>query len=87
MGDRPHYLCSPLERQEVFKDPAIVPSGISYEFEGLRQHFKNNGYKDPITHELYQLGEKVVINNNALQTYLRQSGETRTKEDLEALQY
>lgn len=30
----------------------------------------NNGYKDPITKEQFHLGERVIIKNNNLKSYM-----------------
>jgi hypothetical protein len=48
----------------------MTPSGQSYDEDILREHFKNNGYSDPITHEKFKLGDRVVIKNNNLLNYI-----------------
>ena len=48
----------------------IVPSGITYEEDILREYFKKGEYKDPITKEKFAFGEKVIIKNNSLKDYI-----------------
>jgi hypothetical protein len=65
----------------------IVPSGVTYDEAILLEHFKNNGYNDPITHELYRLGERVVVRNLALQAYIAEVNPAVNRADLDYLKY
>lgn len=50
----PDYLCCKITF-DIFRDPVITPSGITYERAGLLDHLQKVGEFDPITREpLYQ---------------------------------
>ncbi|EER32222.1 predicted protein [Candida tropicalis MYA-3404] len=48
--EAPEYLLDPISF-ELFTDPVITPSGITYEKSHLLDHLKNRGKFDPITRQ------------------------------------
>ena len=48
MEDAPDHLLDPIS-YEVFTDPVITPSGITYEKETILNHMKKKGKYDPIS--------------------------------------
>lgn len=44
-----HFLCKITF--EIMEDPVITPNGISYERKAIMEHFKKNGWTDPISRE------------------------------------
>lgn len=71
----------------MLSEPVVVPSGTSYNQTTLKQHFKNNGYNDPITHQLYSVGEKVLVPNFNIKDYCSQAKQKITADDLLLLKY
>jgi hypothetical protein len=69
------------------ENPVIVPSGQSYDEAILLEHFKRNGYNDPITHEIYKLGDKVIVRNLTLQAYITEVRRDVNRTDLDYLKY
>ena len=72
---------------DVFESPVIVPSGQSYDEKILKEHFKNNGYNDPITHETFKIREKVLVRNVNLSNYINEVRKTVNKTELDFLKY
>lgn len=68
-------------------DPVLVPSGTTYNRSTLIEHFKNNGYNDPITHELFEVGEKVIVPNYNIKDYANEARKAVTQDDLYILKY
>jgi hypothetical protein len=73
--------------QEPLLDPVIVPSGITYNKTTLLEHFKNNGYNDPITHQEYVVGKQVILPNFSLKCYVNEARKALTHDDLYLLRY
>lgn len=61
---------------EIFRDPVITPSGVTYERTAILEHLKKVGKFDPVTRAT--LGEKDLFPNlalkEAIQTYLEEHG-------------
>lgn len=71
----PDYLCCKITL-EIFRDPVITPSGVSYERAVILEHLQKVGKFDPITREpLYQ--SQLVPNlaiKEAVRAYLEKHG-------------
>ncbi|CAN8269558.1 unnamed protein product [Cochlearia groenlandica] len=48
----PGYLCCNITL-EIFRDPVISPSGVTYERAAILEHLKKVGFFDPITREYF----------------------------------
>lgn len=71
----PDYLCCKITL-DIYRDPVITPSGITYERAVLLEHFNKVGKFDPITHE--ELNPSQLVPNLAIkaavQAYLDEHG-------------
>lgn len=71
----PDHLCCKLT-MEIFRDPVITPSGVTYERTAILEHLRRVGKFDPVTRAT--LGEKDLSPNLALkeavQCYLEEHG-------------
>ncbi|KAK1354022.1 RING-type E3 ubiquitin transferase [Heracleum sosnowskyi] len=71
----PDYLCCKITL-EIFRDPVITPSGVTYERAVILDHLKKVGEFDPITrkplHE-YQLVPNLAV-KEAVQAFLQKHG-------------
>ncbi|KAJ8899513.1 hypothetical protein K2173_018487 [Erythroxylum novogranatense] len=74
-ADVPDYLCCKITL-DIFRDPVIAPSGISYERAVILDHLNKVGNFDPITREA--LHESQLVPNlaikEAVQAYLDKHG-------------
>ncbi|KAF8006793.1 hypothetical protein BT93_K0953 [Corymbia citriodora subsp. variegata] len=71
----PDYLCCKITL-DIYRDPVITPSGITYEKAVLLEHLNKVGKFDPITHERLdpsQLVPNLAI-KAAVQAYLDEHG-------------
>ncbi|KAK1691813.1 hypothetical protein QYE76_008510 [Lolium multiflorum] len=72
-GDVPDYLCCQITF-EIFRDPVITPSGVTYERGILLEHLRKVGNFDPVTRE--PLKEQQLVPNlaikEAVQAYLKE---------------
>uniref|UniRef100_A0A2P2KRI3 E3 ubiquitin-protein ligase CHIP n=2 Tax=Rhizophora mucronata TaxID=61149 RepID=A0A2P2KRI3_RHIMU len=71
----PDYLCCKITL-DIFRDPVITPSGVSYERGVLLEHLEKVGNFDPITREPLnpsQLVPNLAI-KEAVQAYLEKHG-------------
>ncbi|OMO70068.1 hypothetical protein CCACVL1_19116 [Corchorus capsularis] len=74
-GDVPDYLCCKITL-DIFRDPVVTPSGVSYERAVILEHLQKVGKFDPITREpLYpsQLLPNLAL-KEAVQAYLDKHG-------------
>ncbi|KAK9824312.1 hypothetical protein WJX72_009356 [[Myrmecia] bisecta] len=62
------YVC-PLT-MECFREPAVTPSGLSYERSSLREHLKKVGQFDPVTRK--PMRESDMYSNHSLRSATRQ---------------
>ncbi|XP_072950858.1 E3 ubiquitin-protein ligase CHIP-like [Typha angustifolia] len=73
--DVPDYLCCKITL-DIFRDPVITPSGVTYERAVLLQHLHKVGKFDPLTRE--PLEEHHLVPNlaikGAVHTYLKEHG-------------
>ncbi|KAJ4748666.1 U-box domain-containing protein 1 [Rhynchospora pubera] len=73
--DVPDYLCCKITF-DIFTDPVLTPSGITYERSALLEHLRTVGDFDPITRK--PLKESQLIPNlaikGAVQAYLKEHG-------------
>ncbi|KAE8793663.1 E3 ubiquitin-protein ligase CHIP-like [Hordeum vulgare] len=72
-GDVPDYLCCQITF-EIFRDPVITPSGVTYERTILLEHLRKVGNFDPVTREPlkeHQLVPNLAI-KEAVQAYLKE---------------
>ncbi|KAG2615807.1 E3 ubiquitin-protein ligase CHIP-like isoform X1 [Panicum virgatum] len=72
-GDVPDYLCCQITF-EIFRDPVITPSGVTYERAVLLEHLDKVGNFDPVTREPlkeHQLVPNLAI-KEAVQAYLKE---------------
>ncbi|KAL5202013.1 hypothetical protein ABZP36_012965 [Zizania latifolia] len=70
--DVPDYLCCQITF-EIFRDPVITPSGVTYERSILVEHLRKVGNFDPVTREPlkeHQLVPNLAI-KEAVQAYLK----------------
>lgn len=71
----PDYLCCKITL-DIFRDPVITPSGITYERSAILEHLNKVGKFDPITREL--LNQSQLVPNLALKeavnAFLRKNG-------------
>ncbi|KAJ4728419.1 E3 ubiquitin-protein ligase CHIP [Melia azedarach] len=71
----PDYLCCKITL-EIFRDPVITPSGVTYERAVILEHLQKVGNFDPITRE--PLKESQLIPNlaikEAVQSFLDENG-------------
>ncbi|XP_021907267.1 E3 ubiquitin-protein ligase CHIP [Carica papaya] len=71
----PDYLCCKITL-DIFRDPVIVPSGVTYERAVIVDHLRKVGKFDPITRE--PLDESQLVPNlaikEAVQAYLDKHG-------------
>ncbi|KAH7517619.1 hypothetical protein FEM48_Zijuj09G0084000 [Ziziphus jujuba var. spinosa] len=71
----PDYLCCKITL-DVFRDPVITPSGVTYERSVILNHFKEVGNFDPVTRE--PLEESQLVPNlaikEAVQAFLHEHG-------------
>ncbi|KAL6624642.1 hypothetical protein ACP70R_031963 [Stipagrostis hirtigluma subsp. patula] len=71
--DVPDHLCCQITF-EIFRDPVITPSGITYERTVLLEHLRKVGNFDPVTREPlkeHQLVPNLAI-KEAVQAYLKE---------------
>ncbi|AQK79611.1 E3 ubiquitin-protein ligase CHIP [Zea mays] len=71
--DVPDYLCCQITF-EIFRDPVITPSGVTYERAVLVEHLHKVGNFDPVTREPlkeHQLVPNLAI-KEAVQAYLKE---------------
>lgn len=71
----PDYLCCKITL-DLFRDPVITPSGVTYERAVLLDHLQKVGSFDPITREpleQYQLVPNLAI-KEAVQAFLKEHG-------------
>ncbi|XP_058097510.1 E3 ubiquitin-protein ligase CHIP [Magnolia sinica] len=71
----PDYLCCKITF-DIFRDPVITPSGVTYERAVLLDHLQKVGKFDPITREpldQHQLAPNLAI-KEAVQAYLDKHG-------------
>lgn len=74
-GEVPDYLCCQIS-MDIFRDPVITPSGVTYERSILLEHLCKVGKFDPITRATLH-PEQVAPNlavKDAVQTFLSQNG-------------
>ncbi|CAM0870747.1 unnamed protein product [Alopecurus aequalis] len=74
-GEVPDYLCCAISF-EIFTDPVITPSGITYERGILLEHLRQGNSFDPVTRaplEEHQLVPNLAI-KKAVQAYLKEHG-------------
>lgn len=74
-GEVPDYLCCKIAL-EIFRDPVITPSGVTYERAVLVEHLNKVGTFDPITREpleQYHLVPNLAM-KEAAQAYLKEHG-------------
>lgn len=73
--DVPDYLCCKITL-DIFRDPVIAPSGLTYEREVLLDHLEKVGKFDPITRE--PLSQSQLVSNlaikEAVQAFLDEHG-------------
>ncbi|XP_066363093.1 E3 ubiquitin-protein ligase CHIP-like isoform X1 [Miscanthus floridulus] len=72
-ADVPDYLCCQITF-EIFRDPVITPSGVTYERATLVEHLHKVGNFDPVTREPlkeHQLVPNLAI-KEAVQAYLKE---------------
>ncbi|XP_077251457.1 E3 ubiquitin-protein ligase CHIP-like isoform X2 [Tasmannia lanceolata] len=78
----PDYLCCKLTL-DIFRDPVITPSGITYERAVLLNHLEKVGKFDPVTRE--RLGQHQLVPNlaikEAVQAFLSNHGWAYKMED------
>ncbi|CAL9023148.1 unnamed protein product [Prunus brigantina] len=71
----PDYLCCKITL-DIFRDPVITPSGVTYERSVILNHLEKVGNFDPITRE--PLDQSQLISNlaikEAVEAYLQQHG-------------
>jgi STIP1 family protein 1 len=71
----PDYLCCKITL-DLFRDPVITPSGLTYERSVIMEHISKVGKFDPITREA--LDEDQLIPNlaikEAVQAFLSKHG-------------
>ncbi|XP_068653497.1 E3 ubiquitin-protein ligase CHIP-like [Aristolochia californica] len=71
----PDYLCCKVSL-DIFRDPVIAPSGLTYERAVILEHFEKVGKFDPVTRE--PLDEHQLVPNlaikEAVQAYLNEHG-------------
>lgn len=63
------------------KKPYILPSGNSFEQKSLRDYFKINGYKDPITR--MPINYNFIFQNLNLEKYIKENPKLKTWERYE----
>ncbi|KAK6163680.1 hypothetical protein DH2020_000544 [Rehmannia glutinosa] len=71
----PDYLCCKITL-DIFRDPVITPSGVTYERAAILDHLQKVGKFDPITRELLypsQLVSNLAI-KEAVSAYLEKHG-------------
>ncbi|XP_008781966.1 E3 ubiquitin-protein ligase CHIP-like [Phoenix dactylifera] len=71
----PDYLCCKITL-DIFRDPVITPSGVTYERAVLLEHLNQVGKFDPVTREpldQHQLVPNLAI-KQAVQVYLNEHG-------------
>ncbi|KAL3701223.1 hypothetical protein R1sor_019245 [Riccia sorocarpa] len=71
----PDYLCCSIT-MEIFRDPVMTPSGISYERAALEEHLRTVGNFDPVS-RIPLTRDQVYPNlalRNAVQAYLADHG-------------
>lgn len=74
IDDAPDSLIDPISLN-IFLDPVVTPSGITYERNNLLHHFKHNGPYDPLTRKRVledQLYPNLVI-RDAVAEYIDKS--------------
>ncbi|GBG87551.1 hypothetical protein CBR_g45609 [Chara braunii] len=74
-GEVPDHLCCKLT-MEIFRDPVITPSGITYERASLLEHLRKVGKFDPVTRATLH-AEQLVPNlalKESVQLYLADHG-------------
>ncbi|XP_074563430.1 E3 ubiquitin-protein ligase CHIP isoform X2 [Curcuma longa] len=73
--DVPDYLCCQISL-DIFRDPVITPSGITYERAVLLDHLQKVGKFDPVTRvplEQHQLVPNLAV-KEAVQSFLNRHG-------------
>lgn len=74
-GEVPDYLCCQIS-MDIFRDPVITPSGVTYERAVLMEHLRKVGKFDPLTRATLhpeQVAPNLAI-KEAVQTFLSQNG-------------
>eukprot|EP00249_Psilotum_nudum_P017149 c26182_g3_i1 orf=428-1378(+) len=74
-GEIPEYLCCKIT-MDIFRDPVITPSGVTYERAVLLEHLNKVGRFDPLTRAPLQ-PDQLVANlavKEAVQVYLSEHG-------------
>ncbi|EMG48175.1 hypothetical protein G210_1304 [Candida maltosa Xu316] len=74
LDDAPDYLLDPIS-YELFIDPVISPSGITYEKATLIDHLQKNGKFDPITRQALhedQLYPNLIM-KDTVEAYIEQN--------------
>ncbi|XP_022759811.1 E3 ubiquitin-protein ligase CHIP-like isoform X2 [Durio zibethinus] len=74
-GDVPDFLCCKITL-DIFRDPVITPSGVTYERAVILDHLQKVGKFDPITHEPLDKSQLVpnLAIKEAVQAYLDKHG-------------
>ncbi|XVE78156.1 hypothetical protein DITRI_Ditri13aG0121300 [Diplodiscus trichospermus] len=74
-GEVPDYLCCKITL-EIFRDPVITPSGVTYERAMILEHLQKVGKFDPITRELLDQSQLIpnLAMKEAVQAYLDKHG-------------
>lgn len=74
-GEVPDHLCCTIT-MEIFRDPVMTPSGITYERAALNEHLKKVGHFDPISRA--PLSPQQIFPNlavrDAVQSFLAEHG-------------
>ncbi|KAG5514846.1 hypothetical protein RHGRI_036033 [Rhododendron griersonianum] len=71
----PDYLCCKITL-DIFRDPVITPSGLSYERAVILEHMEKVGEFDPITREPLHLNQLIpnLAIKEAVQAFLDKHG-------------
>ncbi|KAK4775521.1 hypothetical protein SAY87_023482 [Trapa incisa] len=71
----PDYLCCKITL-DIFRDPVITPSGVTYERAVILEHLQKVGKFDPITHEPLNASQLIpnLAIKAAVQAYLDEHG-------------
>ncbi|KAL1162190.1 hypothetical protein V6Z11_A07G185900 [Gossypium hirsutum] len=74
-GEVPDYLCCKITL-DIFRDPVITPSGVTYERAVILDHLQKVGKFDPITREPLDQSQLVpnLAMKEAVQAYLDKHG-------------
>jgi len=71
----PEHLCCKIT-MDIFRDPVITPSGVTYERAILYEHLRKVGKFDPLTRATLYLNQVVpnLALKEAVQAYLKEHG-------------